>query len=120
MSRNLSGLNDILFEELERLNSDEIFNKKDTFEKELKRSSAITQTACQVIQNAKIVLEANKQASYFGKQPNNYYKLEDQPKIDTTNKLDNKQSKEKELSRDEKREVFKSQFQDFLDIYNEE
>ena len=114
MSRNLSGLNDILFEELERLNSDEIFQEKERFEKEIKRSSAITSTACQVIQNARIVLEANKQASYFGKQPSSYYKLDDVKKIET------EKPAEKVLTKEEKKERFKTQFTDFLEIYNNE
>lgn len=92
MNNNLESLNNYLFEELERLNDDEILDKEENLDKELKRSKAITQVASQIVQNAKVVLEAKKHADQFG------------DKLDTFYKLDYKESK---------KEQFKKQFIEF-------
>ena len=92
MNNNLESLNNYLFEELERLNDDEILDKEENLDKELKRSKAITQVANQIVQNAKVVLEAKKHADQFG------------DKLDTFYKLDYKESK---------KEQFKKQFIEF-------
>ena len=60
MKNNLQSLNDYLFEELERLNDDEELNTDEKLDKELKRSKAITNVAQQIINNANVVLEAQK------------------------------------------------------------
>ena len=66
MKNNLVDLNNYLFEELERLNDDETLMNEDTLEKELKRSKAITEVSSQIVQNAKIMLEAKKHSDTFG------------------------------------------------------
>lgn len=92
MNNNLESLNNYLFEELERLNDDENLIKEENLDKELKRSKAITQVANQIVQNAKVVLEAKKHADMFG------------DKLDTFYKLDYKENK---------KEQFKRQFMEF-------
>lgn len=54
----LGDLNGYLFEQLERLNSEDL--KGDALEMELKRGKAITEVAAQVIANGKLVLDAKK------------------------------------------------------------
>ena len=76
VSRNLAALNDCLFEELERLKEDELLKNEEQFNKELKRSNAITQVACQIVQNAKVVLEARRDEKTFNKKLDNFYKLD--------------------------------------------
>lgn len=76
VSNNLASLNDTLFEELERLKSDDLLINEEQFNKELKRSNAITQVACQIVQNAKVVLEARKSEKQYNKKLDNFYKLD--------------------------------------------
>ena len=92
MNNNLESLNNYLFEELERLNDDEVLDKDDNLEKELKRSKAITGVACQIVQNAKVVLEAKKHADQFGDKLETFYKLD---------------------YKEDKKEQFKKQFLEF-------
>lgn len=66
MKNKLSDLNNYLFEELERLNDDETLNSDENFEKELKRSKAITTVSSQIIQNANVVLKAKIHCDQFG------------------------------------------------------
>lgn len=67
MKNKLTDLNDYLFEELERLNDDENLDKIEDFEKEIKRSKAITDVAAHIISNANTLLEASKlSAEYSG------------------------------------------------------
>lgn len=66
MNNKLSDLNNYLFEELERLNDDETLNSDENFEKELKRSKAITTVSSQIIQNANVVLKAKIHCDQFG------------------------------------------------------
>lgn len=54
----LGDLNGYLFEQLERLNGEDL--KGDALETELKRGKAITEVAAQVIANGKLVLDAKK------------------------------------------------------------
>ena len=75
MNNNLEALNNYLFEELERLNDDETLINEDSLEKELKRSKAITQVSSQIVQNAKVILDAKKHCDTFGYEENNFYKL---------------------------------------------
>lgn len=60
MNHNLDNLNDILFEELERLNNSETFKDDDIFIKELNRSKSITTLATAIVNNARILLDAKK------------------------------------------------------------
>lgn len=75
---NLQSLNNYLFEELERLNDDKRLEENDNLDKELKRSKAITQVAGQIVQNAKVILEAKKHSDMFGDELNTFYKLDTQ------------------------------------------
>ena len=54
----LGDLNGYLFEQLDRLNSEDL--KGDALEAELKRGKAITEVAAQVMANGKLVLDAKK------------------------------------------------------------
>ena len=58
MKNNLNDLNDYLFEELERLNDDESLSSDVDFDKEIKRSKAITDVASKIIDNASTLLKA--------------------------------------------------------------
>ena len=66
MNNKLTDLNDYLFEELERLNDDETLSSDEMFEKELKRSKAITGVAQNIINNASLLLEAQKYVDEYG------------------------------------------------------
>lgn len=99
MNNNLEALNNYLFEELERLNDDESLNNDEKLDKELKRSKAITQVACQIVQNAKVVLDAKKHADQFGYETNSFYRLE--------------------YKKDNKKENFKKQFMEFRETHKE-
>lgn len=99
MNNNLESLNNYLFEELERLNDDESLNSEELLDKEIKRSKAITQVACQIVQNAKVVLDAKKHADQFGYQQDSFYKLD--------------------YKKDNKKEEFKKQFMEFSKTHGE-
>lgn len=58
MKNKLTDLNDILFETIERLNSEDL--KPDQIESEIKRAGAIVQVADRVVNNAKLQLDAAK------------------------------------------------------------
>lgn len=60
MKKDLSALNDYLFEELERLNDEEELEKDGALERETKRSKAIVNVAKMIIDNANTVLDAQK------------------------------------------------------------
>lgn len=66
MNNNLGSLNNYLFEQLERLNDDESLQQEELFDKEIKRSKAIINTAKTIIDNAKTVLDAQKYQSEYG------------------------------------------------------
>lgn len=66
MNNKLTDLNDYLFEELERLNDDETLSSDEAFEKELKRSKAITGVAQNIINNASLLLDAQKYVDEYG------------------------------------------------------
>lgn len=54
----LGDLNGYLFEQLERLNDEDL--DEDTLKTELRRSKAVTEVAKQIIENGKLVLDAQK------------------------------------------------------------
>lgn len=85
MKNDLQSLNNYLFEELERLNDDESLMNEDMLEKELKRSKAITQVSNQIVQNAKVVLDAKKHCDQFGDKLDSFYTLNNDKKMITTN-----------------------------------
>jgi ethanolamine ammonia-lyase large subunit len=59
MARNtLSDLNNILFEQLERLNDDEVTGEKLT--EEMNRAKSMSDVATKVISNAQLVFDAHK------------------------------------------------------------
>lgn len=62
----LTDLNNHLFAMLERLSDDEIMNEKDSLEREVIRSKAITEVGKVVISNAQLVLDATKHADEYG------------------------------------------------------
>lgn len=58
MKNSLSDLNNILFEQIERLNDDEVMEKSSA--QEIERAKAISSVANQIIQNAALQLQAAK------------------------------------------------------------
>lgn len=64
MNNNLTSLNNYLFEELERLNDDE--ELEENFDREIKRSKAVSSIAKNIIDNANVVLEAAKLQNEYG------------------------------------------------------
>lgn len=65
MKKDLNALNDYLFEQLERLNDDEVL-EKEGLEKELKRAKAITSVSTAIVNNARLVLDARKYSDEMG------------------------------------------------------
>lgn len=66
MQNKLMDLNNHLFEQLERLNDDELTGE--ALEKELKRAKAISQVSNNIINNASVMLDAQKHRDeYYGK-----------------------------------------------------
>ena len=63
MKNNLQDLNNVLFEQLERLQDDEAMQDPDMFEKEMKRSQAVTSIASQIIQAGQLSLKAAQYAT---------------------------------------------------------
>ena len=66
IKNSLGDLNNILFEQLERLNDDEALKDDETFEREMKRSKAITSIASQIVQNGNLSLRACQYAAEYG------------------------------------------------------
>lgn len=58
MKNSLSDLNNILFEQIERLNDDEVMEQ--FADQEIERAKAISSVANQIIQNAALQLQAAK------------------------------------------------------------
>ena len=65
MKNKLTDLNDILFETLERLNDDELMETN--LDKELQRSKAISQVATNIVNNAQVLLAAQRHVDEFGR-----------------------------------------------------
>ena len=66
MKNTLNDLNNALFEQLERLQDDEAMKDEAAFEKEIKRSKAVTNIAAQIIQNGNLSLRACQYAAEYG------------------------------------------------------
>ena len=67
MKNTLTDLNDHLFEQLERLNDDDLTDEE--LEKELRRSEGMTKVATQIIENAGLAFKAMRHMDEYG-----YYK----------------------------------------------
>lgn len=65
MKNNLIDLNNHLFEQMERLNDDELTD--DQLHKEIERSKAMTNIATKIIDNAHLGLEAEKLNVEYGR-----------------------------------------------------
>ena len=66
MKNGLQDLNNVLFEQLERLQDDESLKDPETFDREMKRSQAITSIASQIIQSGTLSLKAAQFAAEYG------------------------------------------------------
>lgn len=64
MKNKLTDLNNHLFEQLERLNDEDLTG--DDLETEIERSKAITQVARTIVDNGRLVLDAHKHADEYG------------------------------------------------------
>lgn len=64
MKNKLTDLNNILFEQLERLQDDEI--SPEEFERELQRTNAVTKVSKVIIENAALSLRAYKEVNETG------------------------------------------------------
>lgn len=58
MKNSLNDLNNHLFEQIERLNDDELTNEQ--LDKEIKRSKAVSDVSKNIVENAKLMLDATK------------------------------------------------------------
>lgn len=58
MKNNLNEVNNYLFEQLERLNEDDILKEGDNFKKEIQRSKAISSLCSTIVSNANLILNA--------------------------------------------------------------
>jgi len=64
MKNKLSDLNNVLFEQLERLQDDSL--KAEDLDKEIARSKAVTSIASQIIQNGNLAMRAAEFAAEYG------------------------------------------------------
>lgn len=64
MKNSLSDLNNYLFEQLERVNDDELDDEE--MEKEIKRAEVVTKIGQTIISNAEVQLKAWKEANEYG------------------------------------------------------
>lgn len=64
MNNDLAALNNYLFEQIERLNDDELDNE--ALEKEVKRAETITKIARTVIDNGSLALQVKKHLDEYG------------------------------------------------------
>lgn len=67
MKNNLQALNNYLFAEMELLTDEEELNKDDNFDKVIKHSKAVTNVAQTIINNAELILNAQKFVSDEGR-----------------------------------------------------
>lgn len=64
MSNNLADLNELLFDQIRKLENDELTDEQ--LDREIKKSESITKTASVILGNAKLALEAQKQFDEYG------------------------------------------------------
>lgn len=67
MKNKLTDLNNHLFEQLERLNDEDL--KRDELEKEICRARAMAGVAQTIINNGDLMLKAQKQCAEYGVKP---------------------------------------------------
>lgn len=65
MKNNLQDLNNVLFEQLERLQDDEALKDPEIFDKEMQRSKAVSSIATQIIQAGNLSLQAARFATDY-------------------------------------------------------
>ena len=65
MKNTLSDLNNYLFEQLERLQDDDLTDEQ--LEKEIKRSKAVQSVSKTIIENGALALDAKKHLDEYGK-----------------------------------------------------
>lgn len=68
MRNTLSDLNNILFEQLERLQDDEALKDEAVFEREIKRSGEVSKIAAQIIGGGALALRASQYAAEYNEQ----------------------------------------------------
>lgn len=68
MKNTLADLNNHLFEQLERLNDEDLTGEE--LEREIQRSKSVTAVAKTIIENGALALEAKKHADEYGKGDN--------------------------------------------------
>lgn len=66
MKNKMIDLNNILFEQLERLQDDELMEDNEKFNKEVERSKAVAGISSQIIKNAQLTFQAAKLAAEYG------------------------------------------------------
>lgn len=66
MKNNLNEVNNYLFEQLERLNEDDILKEGDNFKKEIQRAKAVSSICSTIVSNANLILNAKKYADELG------------------------------------------------------
>lgn len=64
MGNNLADLNELLFDQIRKLENDELTDEQ--LDREIKKSESITKTASVILGNAKLALEAQKQFDEYG------------------------------------------------------
>jgi len=64
MGNNLADLNELLFDQIRKLENDDLTDEQ--LDREIKKSESITKTASVILGNAKLALEAQKQFDEYG------------------------------------------------------
>lgn len=82
MRNTLSDLNNYLFEQMERLNDDELSGEM--FEKELQRSASVSKIAESIIKNGQLALNVKKHLDEYGE--GNHYVMPDMLESKNKNK----------------------------------
>ena len=68
MNNNLTALNNYLFEQLERINDDEL--KPEEFETEIKRAETVVKLSKAIVDNANLALQAQRHFDEMGTEKN--------------------------------------------------
>ena len=66
MKNKMTDLNNVLFEQLERLQDDEAMKDDTNFKREIERSRAIVGVSSQIIKNAALTVQAAKLVAEYG------------------------------------------------------